>query len=134
MYLGRFQQGQPVRLAVSPVSGGNPATPDSAPVATVTGPVGFASFSAKLAMDGGPTAFALAIPLVAEFLLGTYSVSYSYSVGGNAGTASDTFDVIAGGDPGGRIISMTAYDRPEARYVVTQLSSGRIVQGRNPTI
>jgi hypothetical protein len=50
------------------------------------------------------------------------------------GTASDTFDLIAGGDEGGAVVSMFAIDRPEARYVVGQLASGKLVQGRNPRL
>jgi hypothetical protein len=135
MYLGRYQLGQEVKIGLPTVDGsGNPVQPDSAPTAVITHPDAIVDPAVKLAMDGGPTAFALGIDLGYATILGTYTVSYSYQAGVFAGSGGDTFDVIAGGDPGGRIISMTAYDRPEASYVVAQISSGRIVQGRNPSL
>lgn len=136
MDLGRFQVGQVVMPAVKTLNvDGDSAAPDVAPTATITGPDGFARGPFKLAMRGGSTEFALPVFLGLEFSLGTYSLSYSYTVDGDAiDTDGDSFEVIAGGDPGGRVISMVAYDRPEARYVVAQLTSGRIVQGRNPRL
>ena len=64
--------------------------------------------------------------------LGTYSVSTAYAIGGVPATQASTFQVVAGGDSGGEIISLFEYDRPEGRYVLAQLGSGRLVQGRDP--
>jgi hypothetical protein len=135
MNLGRFQLGQFVKLGLPIVNGGgSPVAPDSAPTATITSPSNVTGAPFKLAMDGGPLAFSLPVQLGLSFALGTFSVSYTYKVNGVTFTSGDTFNVIAGGDPGGGIIAMSFYDRPEARYVVTQLTSGRIVQGRNPSL
>lgn len=135
MYLGRFQLGQVVKLGLSIVDGsGNPVSPDAAPMAVITNPDSSTDPAFKLAMDGGSTAFAIKLMLGNENSLGTYSVAYSYQAGVFAGSGGDTFDVIAGGDAGGRIISMSAYERPEASYVVAQIASGRIVQGKNPSL
>jgi len=84
--------------------------------------------------DGSDTRFTASLFLGLGFPLGTYRVTFTYRAGGFDRSATTTFDVIAGGDPGGSVISMASYERPEARYVVAQLSSGRIVQGRNPSI
>lgn len=133
MDLGRYVKGQFVTPAVAVVSGGNAATPDAAPTATISGPS--PTRTVKLAMDGGPTAFALPIQIDDSFALGTYSVEYAYSVGGSAGSpSSDTFDVIAGGDLGGKVIAMAAYVRPDAQYVVVQTDAGKLLQGRNPRL
>lgn len=135
MDLGRFQLGQNVifGLATNDASG-NPIAPDAAPTATVTYPNGSSAGPIKLAMNTGPTTFSIGWFLSADFALGTYTVSYQFRAGSYQGTGSDTFEVIAGGDQGGCIISMYAYDRPEARYVVAQLDSGNLVQGRNPRL
>lgn len=125
--LGRFQLGDVVTTEVLP---GSP--PDAAPVATIKNGIGVTIATAKMAMNGGPTAFSLPLFLGNLFTVGTFSVTYSYAVGGIPGSASDSFDVVAGGDPGGRVIAMTAYDRPEAQYVVVQMASGYLMQGRNP--
>lgn len=135
MNLGRFQPGQVVKISVATVDGsGTPATPDAAPVATIRNGSNAVIWTGKLAMDGSTKVFSLAVFVGIPYPLGTYTVTYQWAVGGFNGTGSDTFDVIHGGDVGGRVISMYAYDRPEARYVVAQLTSGNIVQGRNPRL
>lgn len=125
--LGRFQVGDLVPMEVLP--GG---VPDAAPVATVKDSMMNVMFVAKMAMNEAPDFFSLPLFLDARFAVGTFSVTYSYAVSGVLGTASDSFDVVAGGDPGGRVIAMTAYDRPEAQYIVVQMQSGYLMQGRNP--
>lgn len=134
MDLGRFQQGQQVTLGIATVDGsGNPVAPNAAPTVTITPPTG-SPFTLKLAMNGGSTAFSLPVFLGLSFGLGTYSVAYSYQAGAFAGSGSDTFEVIAGGDPGGAVISLCSFDRPEARYVVAHTTAGLILQGRNPQL
>lgn len=125
--LGRFQLGDVVVLEVLPGF-----VPDAAPVMTVKDGSDATIVTAKMAMNGGPTAFSLPLFLGSLFAVGTFSVTYSYAVAGVTGSASDSFDVVAGGDPGGRVIAMTAYDRAEAQYVVVQMASGYLMQGRNP--
>lgn len=135
MNLGRIQVGQVVTLGLSTFDpSGAPTAPESAPVATITNPNGTKRPPFKLAMNGGPLAFALPILLGLDFSLGIYGVSYTYTANGFVRSGWDAFTVIAGGDPGGAIISMASYERPEAQYVVVQLTSGRIVQGRNPKL
>lgn len=132
--LGRFQLGDFVPLAVLTVDHtGFPTMPDAAPVATVADGSGTAVATLKLALLNVATQFGLPWFLGVGATLGTYTVQYAFTVAGHAGTATDTFEVIPGGDPGGAIISMFAFDRPEATYVVAQLTSGLLVQGRNPS-
>lgn len=132
-YLGRYQVGQAVPLAVTPLDGGGFATqPDAAPVATVTAPGGAVLGPFKLAMVADPTHFALAFFPGVGLPLGTYAVAYACLVAGQASTIAGSFDLIPGGDPGGAVVGLFSYDRPEARFVVAQLASGRLVQGKNP--
>ena len=136
MDLGRFQPGQIVGIGVSTVDAADaPAWPDAAPVATITDGDNNVVWTGKIALDPNRAyRFSLSVFLGVPYSLGTYQVGYAWSIGAFSGTASDTFEVIHGGDVGGRIIAMYAYDRPEARYVVAQLTSGNIVQGRNPRL
>lgn len=135
MSLGRFQLGQSVPLSLSVVnSGGSPVWPDAAPTATITDSGSHVIAEFKMAMTGASYVFSADEFLGLDYTLGTYSLSYQWFVGGSSVSASDSFDVAPGGDAGGRVISMYAYSRPEASYVVGQLSSGNIVQGRNPRL
>lgn len=134
-YLGRFQLGQSVPLLVQPVDdGGFHYPPDAAPVATIVGPGGDTIDSVKLPMVSDDLNFGRRYFLGFGLALGTYQVAYSYVVAGVESTSQGSFDLIGGGDPGGRVISMFAYERPEGRYVVAQLSGGLIAQGKNPTL
>lgn len=135
MDLGRFQPGQNVLIGVSTVDGSdNPAWPDVAPIATITDSNNDTIWTGKLALDGGAFHFSLSVFVGIAYSVGTYSVSYQWTVDGAVVTAQDRFDVVAGGDIGGAVISMYAYVRPESTYVVAQLSSGNLVQGRNPRL
>lgn len=78
--------------------------------------------------------FAKLVRLGAGFALGSYTVSFNYTVQGYQGLLLATFEVVGGGDLGGPVISLYSVDRPEARYIVAQLGTGRLVQGRNPTV
>lgn len=135
MDLGRFQPGQVVTLGVSTVDGSaNPAWPDAAPVATIRDSSSNVIWSGKISLDGGAYHFSLPVFVGISYSVGTYQVTYAWAVNGTAVASSDSFDVIAGGDIGGSVVSMYAYVRPEATYVVAQLSSGNLVQGRNPRL
>lgn len=132
-YLGRYQVGQSVPLALAVVDGdGQPAAPDAAPLATVTDPDEAVVAAVKMALAGDAMHFALPYFLGIERALGTYTVGYAYSIGGESSALAGSFDVIPGGDVGGAVISLIGYDRPEAQFVVAQLTSGRLVQGKNP--
>lgn len=126
----RYQRGQTVLIGSSLDS-----MADAPPVATITDPDNalFGVFLLPYAPVNGTTfryAYPLALPGGAA--LGTYQVVIAYSIAGTPGTVTSTFDVVSGGDSGGSVISLYAYDRPEARFVLAQLSSGKLVQGRNP--
>lgn len=134
-YIGQYQQGQTVTLMLRSIGyGGQIVTPDSPPVATIFSDSGTTQSFLLPAMDLANSIFALPLFLGLTFPLGRYRVSYRYSSGGSVSARVDYFEVIPGGDPGGAVISVFAYDRPEAGYVLAQLGSGMLVQGRNPRI
>jgi hypothetical protein len=126
-YLGRFTRGQKITLSAE-----YPSTPDAAPAATVRDPDDISVGTFLLPMRGGLQNFAITLRIGDWMTLGRYSVTYSFSLSGVPGTASDSFDLVAGGDSGGEVISLFSYDRPEGRYVLAQLGSGKLMQGRNP--
>jgi hypothetical protein len=74
--------------------------------------------------------------LGSSFPAGRYRVSYHWTVGGYAGEAEDNFEVAAGGDPAGAVISLCWYERPHANFLIMQLdpASGRLLFGRNPSL
>lgn len=57
-----------------------------------------------------------------------------------AATATGTYngrivahaEIVGGGDPAGETISLYSFARPDGRYIVAQMSQGRIYRGRNP--
>jgi hypothetical protein len=67
-----------------------------------------------------------------DYPLGTLSVKAAYSVSGVPASQDATLYVVDGGDSGGSVISLLGHTRPDAAYIVAQLSSGVLVQGRNP--
>lgn len=125
----RYQRGQLVTIGLTPPEG----MPDSLPVASITDPDNalFATPHLPYTPNAG-TSFSRSFRMPGGSPLGTYQVAISYSVAGTPGTAASSFDVVAGGDSGGEVISLYGYDRPEARFILAQLGSGKLVQGKNP--
>ena len=134
-YIGQFQQGQTMTLMLRSVGySGQLVMPDAPPSATIYDDSGNAQVFSLPASDQANSIFSLPIFLGLTFPLGRYRVYHRYSSGGDIKARADFFEVIPGGDPGGAVISVFAYDRPEAGYVLAQLGSGMLVQGRNPRI
>jgi hypothetical protein len=67
--------------------------------------------------------------------LGLWSATYTYmTADGNNGLKQDTFEIVEGGNPDGNVVSMSWYERPWANFIVQELDSGKLVQGRNPKL
>jgi hypothetical protein len=134
-YLGQFQQGQTINLMLRATAyQGRIIVPDDYPVAKIYKDAALIATVQLPVVDEANSVFSLPLFLGLPFDLGRYIVSYRYSVGGFIGARVDYFEVIPGGDPGGTVISMFSYDRPEAGYVLSQLSCGKLISGRNPRI
>lgn len=128
--LGRCRRGDKVMLSCSV-----PSVPDHAPIAVVLNSDSHVVATIALPKIGpSRKLFGMSVFIGTAFIVGNYLVSYQFSVGGNSGSVpDDRFAVVPGGDSGGDVISLYSFDRPEARFVVAQLSSGRLAQGRNPS-
>jgi hypothetical protein len=129
--MSRYQRGQRIHLTLDTAS-----APDALPVATIRRD-GSATIVASFTMalprpPHGYRKFFASFVVGAGFSLGTYQVEFAYSVAGTPYERSGSFEVVAGGDAAGDVISLHASTRPEGHYVLAQLSSGRLVRGRNP--
>ena len=138
MHRGRFQLGEHVPLAVlCRNSSGQPAAPDAAPQVDVysdtTHPTTGKAIPAqdKSLVTG---LFTYRLFLGSGFVVGRYTVTYHWVIGANHGMQVDDFEIVGGGHEDGEVISMYFYDRPHADFIVQQLSSGKVVRGRNPEV
>lgn len=129
-YFGRHRLGDSVGLHFNAFT-----VPDFAPVAVVVNgnQVDVASFPVPT-LDPNALYYASPLFLSTLYSLGNFQVYFYFTVGGTPHSMHGSFDVVAGGDPGGKVISLNSIDRPEARSVLAQLSSGRLVVGLSPTL
>lgn len=137
-YIGRYQVGQEIPLFVLCRTADRvPTVPDSPPVAKILDASGDVMDAIQLPIcdrynqDGY---FLIRYRLGAGFGLGSYTVETTYVLSGVPYVLISTFEVMDGGDIGGPVISLYAVERPQARYVIAQLGTGRLVQGRNPSV
>lgn len=138
MYLGRYDRGSEVLLVVSCENGTGVVTaPDDAPTVEVFDLVGKKLTEGKVpASDtrSTPGLFRFPLFLGANFAPGKYRSVVRYLLSGVAYSRILSFDVTAGGDPAGAVISMHQFEKPDARYLVHSTDSGKIFKGRNPRI
>jgi hypothetical protein len=116
-------------------SDGHPVAPAAAPYVML----GNASTRQPFRMvpldrQNAPGLFGATIHLDERFSLGRYSVEYVMTVSGATFAEADSFSLVAGGDGGGAVIALCSVDRPQAKFLVKKLDSGRIQKGRNPTV
>jgi len=76
--------------------------------------------------------FGIMQPLNSSFAAGRYWVYYSYLVSTTQRCAVDSFEILAGGNSGGQVISLAFLDRPDADWMVGQLDSGASIVARGP--
>lgn len=78
--------------------------------------------------------FSYPLRLDASFPAGSYSATYFFVAGSFNGLEEDTFEVVAGGNSDGAIVTHHYWARPEATYLVQQTESESILLKRNPSI
>lgn len=138
-YRGRYQLGQHLPLLVLCRNGNDtPTVPSDVPRATIWSP-GNTRILAKdvpvLDRFGQTGLFGGVVFLNNDYSThGTYTIEYRYLAGGHYGIDTDQFEIMAGGHKDGSVIAMHYFDRPHAKFIVQQLDSGRLVQGRNPSV
>lgn len=137
MFRGRFQQGEFVPLTVACINAaGAPVAPDAAPTVNVYGPTGTKILAAKPipTMDrfGTVGLFGWGLFLNDLYPAGHYTAAYKWASGAFAGGDLDWFEIAAGGDPKGSLISLYWFEQPQAGHVIQELDSGRLAIGNNP--
>ena len=138
MYLGKVQLGQEITLGVQcRDSAGTPTAPTAAPQIEVwTGTSKVLSGKSIPTMDryGVTGYFQYNLFLDSRFTTGEYKALYRFTAGSYYGLDEDTFEIVAGGDASGAVISLHCFNRPQAQFLVWQTDGGRIQKGRNPGV
>lgn len=140
MYLGRYFLGQTVHIVVQTRDvNGTPTVSENPPY------IDFRSDSGQVLQVQMPVhdrysvtgLFVYPLRLNSSFSAGRYSATAFYRVtGGNNyhGIEIDYFEIVAGGDADGAIITQHYWARPEAKYIIQQTESGNTNLKRNPSV
>lgn len=78
--------------------------------------------------------FELRLLLGPAFAVGRYLATMRYKISSYNGLAVARFDVVEGGGVTGGVISMFAWELPNANYIVQQRTSGQLYKGKNPRV
>lgn len=115
-------------------STGAAVAPNACPTITITGPTSPVTSKKIPPQDptGAPGLFFYRQFLGNNFAVGTYTVSYAWTASAYSGSASETFDVVAGGDGGGQFISAFYLKRPFADFLLGQTDGGLVDRVKNP--
>lgn len=139
VYLGRFQQGQELPLALQCVDAtGAPADPVALPVITL-----YRDGASKVLVETRPLAadlrgvklgsFRLALFLGEVYTAGRYLVVFRWADANGVGHSQvGVFMLYPGGSPDGSVIALKYVERPDSRYLMWQTDAGRLLRGRNP--
>ena len=137
MYLGRYFQGQVVPIYIRTVNAdGTPTAPDNPPY------IDFRDDSGQVLQVQAPIVdrytvtglFIYPLFLTSSFPAGRYTATHFYLASTYNGLDSDVFEVVAGGDPDGAIITQAYWQRPEAVFLIQQTEADNILLRRNPSV
>ena len=137
MYLGRYFQGQVVPFLVQTRNlAGTPTLSDNPPFIDFHGDAGKISQVQMPILDRYVVTGLFLYPLFlnASFPAGRYRATYFYKTSDYHGLSTDVFEVVAGGDADGSIITQAYWQRPEATYLVQQTEADNILLRRNPSV
>lgn len=134
-YLGRYQIGQDVPLAVQCVDNdGNPTQPDTAPLARIyRNGLFLRDMRVPIETDADATGrFRGRYTLGNSDAPGYYAVVYLYGSFALERGDFDCFEVVDGGDPSGSVLAAYSLTRPDGDYVLAHLAAGRLAAGQTP--
>lgn len=137
MYMGRKSLGQEAAFSVSTVDVDGVVTwPSDAPTVDVWAGATLILHGLKMPkVDQSVVGlFRLNLFLDGRFAVGVYEVVKRWAVGTYIGVQIDRFEIIAGGDTNGAVISMFYHEMPQANFVVYQTDGGRLKRGKNPKV
>lgn len=137
-FWGRYQQGSEIPFTIrTRRATGLPEWVDPAPVLEVWSPTMVKVVSRTMAAyQPGIIVGVYRLPVFLGSLFagtGKYSVVIRWTDTTSTPVQdAGSFDLLANGNVNGTIIAMTEVDRPDARYLLTFLDSGRILRRKNP--
>ena len=137
MYLGRYFQGQVVPILVRTIDGsGTPSLSDNPPFIDLRRDGALIRQVQAPILDRyvSTGTFVYPLRLDASFTAGRYTATHFYRAGAYYGLDSDVFEIVAGGDSDGSIITQFYWKRPEAIYLVQQTEAENILLRRNPMV
>lgn len=137
MYLGRYYVGEIVPLSYQTVnSSGSPTLPDNPPVIDIRSSVGLVRQVKSPILDryNATGLFLFPLRLDSAFSAGTYSAIYYATAGGFQNLDFDTFQIVAGGDSEGCILTHYYWQRPEATFLIQQTEAENLLLRRNPSV
>lgn len=112
-----------------------PFVPAVAPVLIVADSAGRTLFTTPLwTWDNGIT-FQTNLVADSRFSIGTFNAKAVFtSIGGLSAAMAIQFQIVPGGDPAGSIVAIYQHEGAHGRFVITQLTDGKIVQGSDPWV
>lgn len=136
MYLGRYTLGQWVPLVAVTTNGAmTPSWPASVAVFSVYDGAGARVYSGlmpPLDLARLPGSFSYLMRLGDTFALGHYVATITFALAGTTYSVENRFQVVAGGNPAGALVSLHSYQRPQADFVLGRLDSDQRLIARNP--
>lgn len=134
MYFGRQENGIEVRLHVQcKTSAGVIVEPDAPPFVDVWNN-GVKFFSAGMFPEERTNAVGLFVfPLyLMSFTVGTCQCVFRWITGGVSHVIVGYFEIVAGGNDDGAVISMFYFNTPQGKFIVHQTDAGILKMGKNP--
>jgi hypothetical protein len=129
--LGRFRRGDVVSVELS-----LPFIPDVPPYGVVLDSEHEIVQAFLLSRtSSSPGDFTANIFVDRQYQFGHHQIAFVTLAGGVPEEQDNQcFDVISGGDSGGRVVSLACYQRGASQNVLAHLSSGELVLGREPSL
>jgi hypothetical protein len=136
VYLGRFTLGQWVPLTAIATTGAmTPGWPAAAPVFSVYDGAGGRVLSGTmppLDLARLVGSFAYLLRMNSAFDAGHYLATITFTLGGTPYSVENRWEVVAGGNADGGLVSLHHYQRPHATFILGRLDSDQRYIARNP--
>jgi len=136
-YLSRTQLGREASFAITTVDATNiPGWPTAAPILEVWAGTTLVLSNLKMPkVDGAVTGlFRLNVFLDDRFSAGEHLGIVRWSLNSFLGVEEYKFDVVAGGDGRGAIVSLFHHEMPQERFLVAQSDAGKLFRLKRPSI
>lgn len=138
MFIGRYNLGQRVPITFLTRNASRVAsTPDASPVLRIYTAAG-SLLAAKVAppLDKAHVTglFDYSLVLNSSYATGIYDVHISWLISSSPFQTMRRFEVLAGGDSDGALISQHHYERPHAEFLVQRADSDQRILTRNPGV